>query len=62
MLDKQIKNKKIEREDVEVKTAEVVLEQHFYFPDYNLTINALSKEEAEKKLAEILEAKQKNYE
>ncbi len=59
MLDgEKIKNKKIDREDVEIKApiAEVG-QQIFFFPDYNLTIKAKSRQEAEILLAELLEAK-----
>lgn len=62
MLEKQIKNKKIETEDVTVKAPESVVDifngQDFFFPDYNLIINAETRVEAEQKLAEILKAKE----
>ncbi len=59
MLDgKEIKNTKMDSTDVETKTpiAEVG-QQIFFFPDYNLTIKAKTRQEAEILLAEILEAK-----
>ncbi len=61
MLDgKKIKNKKIDSEDVETKEIETPIaevgQQIFFFPDYNLTIKADSRQEAEILLAETLRA------
>ena len=51
MLDgKTIKNKQVKREEVENKV--VLLD--FFFPDYSITIQATSKEEAEEKLKSVL--------
>jgi translation initiation factor 2 alpha subunit (eIF-2alpha) len=49
---KDTQNKAISRKDVEIKTL-----QEFFFPDYSLTIQAENKEEAEKKLLEIINKK-----
>ena len=42
-------NKMIEKEDVKTKD--------YFFPDYQITVSATSQEEAEQKLAEIINKK-----
>lgn len=53
MAVEKAQNKMIEKE--EVKTKEV--KKDYFFPDYQITVSATSKEEAEQKLSAIINKK-----
>lgn len=58
ITEKEAQNKAINRKDVDVKSENTTKTlQNFNFPDYSLTILAENREEAEKKLLEIINKK-----
>lgn len=57
-MQKTAKNKMVTGEVEENKTTLPVEEQYF-FPDYGVTVSAVSKEEAEKKAKKLYEEKNK---
>ena len=50
----QIKNKMIGKEQVKTKDSNSKIEEVFFFPDYQLSITATSREEAQNKLQAII--------